>query len=187
MPLFEGPELFTGPPLASARLAAFHKVATILRPNLRPVYHNLDHCEFVSCCPQKGCELAEWLRKFFDGRTTQALRDRLPLLRPDRHPLKRGLCSTHFSRFNRKFNKLAVESAEKAQAFEDRCVELGWLDAKKDAGRPKLVDPFEDVVREINAEFENRIQAAIAKENARIASETTKGRSAKPRSDRKAN
>jgi hypothetical protein len=101
--------------------------------------------------------------------------------------LKRGLCSTHFSRFNRKFNKLALESSDKAKAFEDRCVEQGWILPLKEVGRPVLEDPFEKIVREVEAEFERDITAAVARDQAQQAKDDLKKRATKKPNSRKAN
>jgi len=93
--------------------------------------------------------------------------------------LKRGLCTTHFTRFNRKYNKLAEESAQKAEEFEQKCIEQGWVLPRAVAGRQKEDDPFDQIAAEVDAEFARGLDLAVAREQAEEFKNATKKRAPK--------
>jgi len=99
--------------------------------------------------------------------------------------LRRGLCDAHYQRFIRKRKAMAAVSASKAEDFEQRCVELGWIESPQQRGRPTARDAFDDIAAEVMGEFDRDITAAVARENAREAKAAVKKRSTK-KSDRKA-
>jgi hypothetical protein len=101
--------------------------------------------------------------------------------------LRRGLCDAHYQRFIRKRKELAKQSSEKARSFEAKCVEEGWIESKSKGGKPVELDAFEMIVREVEAEFQRDIDAALARDNAAQAKEDLKKRATKKPGSRKAN
>lgn len=89
--------------------------------------------------------------------------------------LRRGLCNTHYRRFMKKLGELP---AKERDAFEKKCIETGWIDAKQRGGRPKERDVFDEIADLV---AEGTRQAAEAKEryestNPPKAEKKTKGR-----------
>jgi len=97
--------------------------------------------------------------------------------------LRRGLCSGHFARFNRKYNKLAEESAAKAEEFESKCIEQGWVLSAARGGRPKEDDPFDQIAAEVDAEFARDLGLAAAREQAEEFKNATKKRAPKKKAE----
>ncbi|HBJ36720.1 MAG TPA: hypothetical protein DDZ51_18580 [Planctomycetaceae bacterium] len=97
--------------------------------------------------------------------------------------LRRGLCGTHFTRFNRKFNKLAEESAKKAEEFEQKCIDQGWVSARAVGGRQKEDDPFDQIAAEVEAEFARDLGAAVARDKAAQSKQPAKKRSPRKKAE----
>lgn len=87
--------------------------------------------------------------------------------------LKRGLCLRHYNRFTSKKRRL---SPEDAQAFDDKCVEDGYiLPSGGKGGRPKQDDdPFDEVLAEIIGEGHAEITAAEKQQEAKKSKAPTK-------------
>jgi hypothetical protein len=101
--------------------------------------------------------------------------------------LRRGLCDAHYQRFIRKRKELAKQSIDKARNFEEKCVNGGWIEAKAKRGKPIELDAFEMLVKEVEAEFERDITAAVARDQVQQAKEDLKKRATKKPNNRKAN
>ncbi|HBJ33490.1 MAG TPA: hypothetical protein DDZ51_01775 [Planctomycetaceae bacterium] len=97
--------------------------------------------------------------------------------------LRRGLCSAHFTRFNRKYNKLAEESAQQAEEFEQKCIEQGWILASAKGARPRPDDPFDQIAAEVVAEFDRDLGLAAAREQAEEFKNATKKQAPKKKAE----
>ncbi|MEO9592244.1 hypothetical protein [Rhodopirellula bahusiensis] len=82
--------------------------------------------------------------------------------------LTRGLCSTHYGRFNEKRKSLPPAAAE---AFEAKCISEGWITENRQGRKEKDPDPFDELLDEVKAEFESDIASHVAAEKRREAQE----------------
>ncbi|TWU18027.1 hypothetical protein [Allorhodopirellula heiligendammensis] len=91
--------------------------------------------------------------------------------------MRRGLCQKHYRRYMAKLKTL--EPAE-AEAFEAKCIADGWLEESRQGQKStKDFDPFDDLVAEVQAEFEEQLgPKAEAAKQAKAPAKTPRKRKA---------